>query len=279
MDSISLHNHTKFSDGVLTGAAAEKLFGGRAEVWSITDHDNIEYYLSGNKAPLTGIEVTAWLSCQGKGRRIEKPIEFLLYGFDPGALERLWRKFFSEYRKNQELLLNELVKQFRKEGCEVSEGLKLNEHLLASSALYFDLKKYKKNAHTAGDMLNKGVTDFWYSLQTLPVYTPLKDYCKTIDEVRETANELDCRVFLAHPYRYEEDVHELIQELKPMIDGVECLHPSAGENKSRILLELCREHELYSCGGSDLHFSDYEYTPNAHLMREFPEQFSWLDNL
>ena len=279
MDKISLHNHTKFSDGIMSGDETKELFDSRAEIWSITDHDTIGYYLTGNSAPITGIEVTSWLSCRIKGKRHDRPIEFLMYGFDPQALEKLWHKFFSEYRENQELLLNELIKNFQGTGCEISEGLRLNEHLLASSALYFDLKKYKNNVHTAGDLLDSSVTDFWYSLKELPVYTPLKDYCKTIEEIQEASKKLDCYVFLAHPYRYNLDVDELVNELAPVIDGVECLHPSANENKSHVLLELCKAHKMYSCGGSDLHFRDYEYTPNAHLMREYSGLFTWIEGL
>ena len=62
--------------------------------------------------------------------------------------------------------------------------------------------------------------------------------------------------FLAHPFEYRlDDTIRFIDELRKEseLDGIECFHPSADEDKMNILVEYAKNNNLYISGGSDYH--------------------------
>ena len=88
--------------------------------------------------------------------------------------------------------------------------------------------------------------------------------------------------FLAHPfeYRFEDTIgfiDELMEEKK--LDGIECFHPSADEDRMKILVEYAKKHNLYISGGSDFHGHkkpDVEIGAgkgNLHISRDYIEEW------
>ena len=62
--------------------------------------------------------------------------------------------------------------------------------------------------------------------------------------------------FLAHPFEYRLDnTIDFINELRneSELDGIECFHPSADEEKMEILVEYAKNNNLFISGGSDYH--------------------------
>ena len=62
--------------------------------------------------------------------------------------------------------------------------------------------------------------------------------------------------FLAHPFEYRfDDTISFINELRAEkeLDGIECFHPSADEDRMKLLVEYAKKHNLYISGGSDYH--------------------------
>lgn len=90
--------------------------------------------------------------------------------------------------------------------------------------------------------------------------------------------------FLAHPFEYRfDDTIGFIDELRKEkeLDGIECFHPSADEDKIGILIEYANKHNLYISGGSDYHGSkkpDVEIgvgKGNLNIPKEFVEK--WIN--
>ena len=72
-------------------------------------------------------------------------------------------------------------------------------------------------------------------------------------------------------------IDKLMEEKK--LDGIECFHPSADEDKMRILVEYARNHNLYISGGSDFHGHkkpDVEIgvgKGNLHILKDYIEEW------
>ena len=64
------------------------------------------------------------------------------------------------------------------------------------------------------------------------------------------------------------------------LDGIECFHPSADEDRMKILVEYAKKHNLYSSGGSDFHGHkkpDVEIGAgkgNLHISRDYIEKWA-----
>ena len=64
------------------------------------------------------------------------------------------------------------------------------------------------------------------------------------------------------------------------LDGIECFHPSATEDRMKILVEYARKHSLYISGGSDFHGhkkTDVEIgvgKGNLHILKDYIEEWA-----
>ena len=83
---------------------------------------------------------------------------------------------------------------------------------------------------------------------------PKPMYKDVIDVIHEAGG----LAFLAHPFEYRfENTIGFIDDLRKekQLDGIECFHPLADENKMYILVEYAKNNNLYISGGSDYHGS------------------------
>ena len=64
------------------------------------------------------------------------------------------------------------------------------------------------------------------------------------------------------------------------LDGVECFHPSADEDRMKTLVEYAKKHNLYISGGSDFHGSKKPNVEigvgkgNLHISRDYIEEWA-----
>ena len=74
-----------------------------------------------------------------------------------------------------------------------------------------------------------------------------------IKELVDIIHNNNGRVFLAHPYRYNKDVKEVLEDVKDYVDGIEIYHPTANEERRQCLRDFAINNKLMMSGGSDYH--------------------------
>lgn len=90
--------------------------------------------------------------------------------------------------------------------------------------------------------------------------------------------------FLEHPFEYRFDytidfINQLRKEKE--LDGIECFHPSANEQKMMMLVDYTKKNNLYISGGSDYHGKKKPYIEvgvrrgNLNIPKEIIEE--WIN--
>lgn len=125
--------------------------------------------------------------------------------------------------------------------------------------IYKELMRHKENYKILGEyskslnfFIRKGLMNPESEYYTGSDNAPKPMYENVIDIIHKAGG----LAFLAHPFEYRfENTIGFIDELlkEKVLDGIECFHPSADEDKIKILVEFAREHNLYISGGSDFH--------------------------
>ena len=265
---IDLHIHTVYSDGTQTVEEVLKMCEEKKlEYISITDHNTCKQYedkilknnsiFSGNI--IKGVEMNATF----KNKKIE------ILGYNLKKLQKIedWsQKFFSEeiLRKQQEKSKRKLLDICDKKGLiynenAIEKNIALTDYI--TIYIYKELMKHKENYKILGEFteslntfIRKGLmnpeSDYYTGNDDIP--KPM--YKDVIDVIHEAGG----LAFLAHPFEYRFEntigfIDDLIKEKQ--LDGIECFHPSADENKMYILVEYAKNNNLYISGGSDYHGS------------------------
>lgn len=262
---IDMHMHTIYSDGDKTVEEVLKMCEKRKlEYISITDHNTCKQYEDNalNKNIFTGkiikgVEMNATFK--------NKKIEVLGYKIkEPKIIEEWSQKFFSEEMliKQQEESKRKLLDICDKKGLiydesKIEKNIPITDYI--TIYIYKELMKHKENHEILGEFakslnvfIRKGLmnpdSEYYTGLDNTP--EPL--YKDVIDVIHKAGG----LAFLAHPFEYRfDDTIDFIDDLrkKKELDGIECFHPSADENKMKILVEYARKHNLYISGGSDYH--------------------------
>lgn len=260
--TFDLHIHTRFSDGHLE---PEEIVKKRSEEGytciAITDHDGIggsqlcfEQNLDSryNIRIIPGIEFDS--NCE-----LGKDMHILGYDID----------FNSEELKSTLAMIDELR---RIRNGRLLEALK-NEG--------YDISQEELDAVNGGRYIGKPtfarvlvekklIPSFEYAFKLfyeVPELKAIKKEVLTTDRVIEVIHKAGGKAVLAHPMeqlRVREG--ETFEEFKPRldailkmvlsygIDGIECIHPSAGERQRKYLEMFADEHGLWKTRGSDFHF-------------------------
>lgn len=250
MKKVDLHMHTVYSDGTLTcEELLEELISKNIELFSITDHENIEsitemkkYFL--NKSTdikyVPGVEIaTTYLG---------KEFHLTVYGCD-------------EHNEELKSLLHE-IRQIR-----IDYGMNVIKHIedIQITDGLVNLQEFinfEENPHLGG----------WKALNYLKkikVVDCITDYFKLLDgyfieqvfptpkRVIEIAKKASGKVFLAHPSSNQKgglDNKVLDDFVEFGIDGIECFSAYCeNENEINNYVKYCDDNNLYISGGSDYH--------------------------
>lgn len=263
---IDLHMHTMYSDGDKTVAEILKLCEDKKlEYISITDHNTCAGYEDENIKNndifsgkiITGVEMNATFK--------NKKIEVLGYKIkEPEIIEEWSQKFFSEevLKEQQEEAKRKLLDICDKKGLIYDES-KIEKNIPVTDYItiyiYKELMRYKENHKILGEyaeslnvFIRKGLmnpdSEYYTGSDNVP-----KPMYKDVINVIHKAGGL---AFLAHPFEYRfDDTIVFIDELRKEkeLDGIECFHPSAEEDRMRFLVKYAKKHNLYISGGSDYH--------------------------
>ena len=262
---IDMHIHTKYSDGDKTVEEILKMCEEKKlEYISITDHNTCKQYedealnknlFTGNI--IKGVEMNATFK--------NKKIEVLGYNIKEFEMIEKWsQKFFSEdiLKEQQEISKRELLNVCDKKGLiydesKIPQNIPLTDYI--TIYIYKELMNHKENYEILGEFveslnifIRKGLMN-----PESEYYTgsdnKLKPLYKDVVNIIHQAGGL---AFLAHPFEYRLDnTIDFINELRneSELDGIECFHPSADEEKMEILVEYAKNNNLFISGGSDYH--------------------------
>lgn len=262
---IDMHMHTIYSDGDKTvEEILKKCEEKKLEYISITDHNTCKQYEDDalNKNIFTGkiikgVEMSATFK--------NKKIEVLGYNIkEPKIIEEWSQKFFSEeiLKFQQEEEKRNLLNICDKKGLIYDES-KIEKNIAVTDYIaiyiYKELVRHEENYKILGEFaeslnlfVRKGLLnpDSEYYIGSDNIQKPM--YKDVIDIIHKSGG----LAFLAHPFEYRfDDTISFINELRAAkeLDGIECFHPSADEDRMKLLVEYAKKHNLYISGGSDYH--------------------------
>lgn len=258
---IDLHMHSTFSDGSCTPQCLQCVaMMKHLQVYSITDHDNMDAYQYLDNALsdgvlIPGVEMTFTFK--------NHCMDMLGYGVDASMMESfgLFRHHDpDEVIKREQGRLSMLIPICKQLGLAVHENLHIQYvHERANDVLCDDLLAYHENVALLKAMGIVNRTTFYrfhYLNPTSVFYMKQETDAPDMNTVANAIHESGGLTFLAHPFVYDvADIWGLLDTLRETgcFDGIECIHRRHQSKQSEALIAYCDQHHLYKSGGSDLH--------------------------
>lgn len=264
---VDLHTHSTASDGQYTPADLAGLVKKRgAEVWALTDHDNVDGTEEAKAASeqlglrfVRGVELSAddYLN-----------LHILGYGCSTPVIQS-WLGRLKRGRNNRKYRIRDFL---RTKGLEVP--LDEVDEEAAGGAV--------GRPHFAKVMLRHGYVATRKEAFDLYLDTPefqeiekgTKPSAQTcIEKIKEAGG----KVSLAHPYQIVlngETLDELIKRLKSYgLDAIECHYPIHSQEQTAEYLALAKKYSLHITGGSDFHG---EKNKPDHPLAAWELELDWL---
>lgn len=244
-----LHTHSTASDGQYSPAELAGLVKKRgAEVWALTDHDNVD-----------GVEV-AKEAGEALGLRVIQGVELsaddylnlhiLGYGFSVPKLQN-WFGGLKGGRNNRKYRIRDFL---RAKGLEVPLD-EVDEEAAGGSV---------GRPHFAKVMLRHGMVST--RKEAFDLYLDTPEFQEIEKGTKPSARECVERIkaaggmaSLAHPYQIvlgkgNESLEDLVRRLKGYgLDAIECYYPIHTPEQTAEYLGLVKKYGLYITGGSDFH--------------------------
>lgn len=241
---IDLHIHSTYSDGTCT---IEEIIKEAKDLGlnqiAITDHNILKGSILASKISDIDFIIGTELSVDYNGREIH-----LLSYFPNGSATNYKNTLFiiNEGEVNKKIAIMEMIEKLNEQGFDLN---------------VLELNKYGKGVinrvHICRAMMDHGYISSVkegfekYVGDNCPAYVERKKVTllEAINEVH-----LDGGIaVIAHPYEYDLDIDEFLNDVSGHIDGIECFHPSATSEQSKHLVEIANSHNLLITGGSDYH--------------------------
>ncbi len=238
-----MHTHTTFSDGNNSPCALVRLAKSKGiDALGITDHDSVEGINQAIECGkeygikiIPGVELSTDVN--------DKEVHILGYFID--YTDKSLKEYLDFFRKERAHRAKRIIKKLN------SLDIKINFDQVLQEARYSAIGR----PHIANVMIkNNFVSNYQEAFQKyLGDYAPayerkihvsLKSAIKLINDSKGLA-------FLAHPGKMPEDLLQTI--LASEIDGIEVVHPSHSESRSKFYRGLVNQYCLLASGGSDFH--------------------------
>lgn len=242
---IDLHIHSNYSDGTLSIEEIIALAKSKnLSQIAITDHNILTGSINASKISDIDFIIGTELSVGYHDKEVH------LLGYFP---------FESNY-KNVQFVINE---------GEAYKKVAILEMIENLNAMGFDLDiteltKYSKGiinrVHICMAMMEHGYISSIkegfsnYVGDNCEAYVERKTV--SIEEAAEAIHSDGGIAVIAHPYEYEKDLKDIdsfLIDIMPVIDGIECYHPSANDEQSQHLKQIAIAHGKIVTGGSDFH--------------------------
>ena len=262
---IDLHMHTTYSDGSKTVEEVLKMCEERnLEYISITDHNNCGAYydetLKNNKI-FNGIIIKG---CELNAEFRNKSIEILAYKINPDIIMSWREKYYSidAMKRNTQKIYDRFLNILDKKGIVYNKSdirPQKDEKEYIERPIWEEIIKHTENKEIIGEDCFNSLGVFYRKEITNPNSEYFLNRVSTFPKVKEVIDiihQAGGKAFLAHPFEYKfENTIRFIDDLRKKVelDGIECFHPSADEEKMQILVDYAKNNDLYISGGSDYH--------------------------
>jgi Predicted metal-dependent phosphoesterases (PHP family) len=258
---IDLHLHTNFSDGSEEPESilrkAELL--GLSHI-SITDHDSLGAYEklgTGNTSRFSGTIIPG---CEFSVVHNKMPIEVLGYGMDFDMIRASGLVSEERFLERENQYIRRMKEICRNMGIRMTDSLSIKSGKpFATQVIHADLRKYPENEKHFTEAVWNSVNAFYRTCinsEDSPFFlNQAKDY-PNVPQIARLIKEAGGKSFLAHLYGYFTEDHEsFLDSLVSLnaLDGVECYHSLHSIDKTKFLLNYCKDHGLCASGGSDYH--------------------------
>ncbi len=261
---IDLHMHTTCSDGDYSPVELlRKVENCGLEIISITDHMNCYAYdhIEMNRGLFSG-KILCGFEAQSQFDNVH--IEVLCYNVDYKKINQWVNKKYSD-----EVIYNQKKKELaialtacEKLGLKVDKEnfISFDDRLYSSQIIMKEVCKYDENKNIFSEEAWNNASNFYRKYQSDPSsvwYFGERDIFPKLNELIELIKESKGLLFLAHLFVYKniDDYKIFLDELfkTHKLDGIECFHSTFTREQSHFLVDYCKEHSLYMCGGSDYH--------------------------
>jgi predicted metal-dependent phosphoesterase TrpH len=258
---IDLHIHTTSSDGsdepkdILIKAEQVGL-----NYISITDHDSIGAY-----EKLKKLDIHKYFQgklipgCEFSVVHNGKPIEVLGYGLDLDTISSMGIVSDEKFLERENTYLKKLMEVCKNLNIKYSKNLSVKGKYFATQIMHADFKKYSENEKYFTKEVWESLNAFYRTCvnnEKSPFFLDQTKNYFTVPEVAAIIKKAGGKSFLAHLYGYFADDHkEFLDSIISLnaLDGIECYHSLHSIDKTNELLDYCKNHKLYSSGGSDYH--------------------------
>lgn len=247
---INLHTHSNYSlDGEYdVQQLIDLLRENKFDIISITDHNTCEAYKhiqdKSNIRIITGMEADAIVN--------NHTYDFLCYDFDLDEVYNYAMKRYESVEKRQKKIFDLLVEKAKINSINLSNTDSYDPKTeYAHAAIFRMLDKdflEKYNIQTTGDLYRAGTID-----SNFPLYIDMHIVWPDIKELVEIIHNNHGKVFLAHPYRYNKDVLEVLEDVKDYVDGIEICNNQKNKEEVEFLYNYAKENNLLISCGSDYH--------------------------
>ena len=242
---IDLHIHSNYSDGTFS---IEEIISKAKELGlkqiAITDHNILKGSLAASKIA-DGIDfvIGTELSTAYK----DEEVHLLSYFPKPSDYKNI-NFVINEGDTNKKIAIMETIENLNAMGIDIS---------------ILDLKEFSKGiinrVHICMALMKKGYTKSInegfekYVGKHCPAYVDRKMI--TLEEAIEAVHQDGGLAVVAHPFEYQKlmPIENFLNEVMDKIDGIECFHPSATPENSKMLVELAEKNNKIITGGSDFH--------------------------
>lgn len=273
---INLHIHSNYSlDGEYSVQYLIDYFkNNKFDIISITDHDTCEAYKhiedDSDIKIVTGIEADAIVN--------NHTYDFLCYGFNLDEVYNYAKKKYGSIDKRQIMIFNALVQKSKKNNINLSNVDSYDSKKeYAHTAIFRMLDKAflkKYNINTSSDLYRISTSDL-----SFPLYIDMHIVWPDIKELQNIIHKSNGKIFIAHPYRYNKDVIEVLDEVKDYIDGIEICNNPKNKEEVDFLYEYAKKNNLLVSCGSDYHGNNRYSLESNYLNNDMINDIlNWLDN-
>ncbi len=272
---INLHIHSNFSlDGELDVDDLMNFFkSNNFDIISITDHDTCEAYKyiksDSNIKIITGIEADAIVN--------NHTYDFLCYDFALDEVYKYAKEKYESVDKRQTKIFNALVEKAKNNNINLSNIESYDsKNEYAHAAIYRMLDKAfleKYNIQSISDLYRVSTID-----SNFPLYLDMHIVWPDIKELIKIIHDNNGKIFIAHPYRYNNDVLEVLEEVREYVDGIEiCNNPNSKE-EVEFLYKYAKDNNLLVSCGSDYHGNN-RYSLECEYLSEdmIKDILNWID--
>lgn len=257
---MDLHIHTCYSDGALKPEeVVERWREEGYQLISITDHDGILGSMRGMDHALgTGIRFISGVEFDSEDK-LGQDIHVLGYGFDYHN-DELSTTLFDMLMKRARRI-DRLIKALNDMGYEIT----LDDIGEENEGRYVGKPTFARILKKKGYLSDP--QDAFKTIYREPSIRRIEKETYSTESIINLIHNAGGLAFFAHPMEqrrlgepFEEfrpRLYELLDKMREYgVDGIECYHPSASEEQSKLLREYAEENGLLISRGSDFHSDD-----------------------